>query len=74
MMDNKHLLDATTRLAFFAYLHDLGKLARRDKQSRRVITNTVGRYGEMSGILGGSLPKIPALTLEGTAPLLEELA
>ncbi len=44
----------------------------REKQIERVILNTVGMYGEMSGILGGSLPEIPALTLEGTAGLLEE--
>lgn len=28
-------------------------------------------YGEMSGILGGSLPEIPALSLDGVAGLLE---
>lgn len=48
----------------------------REKQIERVITSTTGMYGEMSGILGGSLPEIPALTLEGTlegaAGLLEE--
>lgn len=44
----------------------------REKQIERVIANTVGMYGEMSGILGGSLPEIPALTLEGAAGLLEE--
>lgn len=31
--------------------------------------STVGMYGEMSGILGASMPEIPALTLE--ARLLE---
>lgn len=41
----------------------------REKQIERVITNTVGIYGEMSGILGASMPEIPALTLE--AGLLE---
>lgn len=44
----------------------------REKQIERVITNTVGMYGEMSGILGGSLPEIPALTLEGVVGVLEE--
>lgn len=44
----------------------------REKQIDRVIANTVGMYGEMSGILGGTLPEIPALTLEGAAGLLEE--
>jgi hypothetical protein len=43
----------------------------REKQIERVITNTVGMYGEMSGILGGSLPEIPALSLDGVAGLLE---
>jgi hypothetical protein len=43
----------------------------REKQIERVILNTVGMYGEMSGILGGSLPEIPALTLEDAAGLLE---
>ncbi len=37
----------------------------------QLITNTVGMYGEMSGILGGSLPEIPALSLDGVAGLLE---
>lgn len=41
----------------------------REKQIDRVITNTVGMYGEMSGIMGASMPEIPALTLE--AGLLE---
>lgn len=41
----------------------------REKQIERVITNTVGMYGEMSGILGGSLPEIPQLTLEGVLEL-----
>ncbi len=36
----------------------------REKQIERVITNTVGMYGEMSGILGGTLPRIPALELD----------
>jgi hypothetical protein len=36
----------------------------REKQVERVITNTVGMYGEMSGILGGTLPSIPALELD----------
>lgn len=37
----------------------------REKQIERVIGNTVGMYGEMSGILGGTLPSIPALELDG---------
>ena len=43
----------------------------REKQIERVITNTVGMYGEMSGILGGTLPRIPALELDDE-PALEE--
>ncbi|MBI4755490.1 MAG: DUF2130 domain-containing protein [Betaproteobacteria bacterium] len=43
----------------------------REKQIERVITNTVGMYGEMSGILGGSLPEIAQLSLEGGMGLLE---
>lgn len=46
----------------------------REKQIERVILNTVGMYGEMRGILGGSLPEIPALTLEGPAGLLDDIA
>ena len=41
----------------------------REKQIERAITNTVGMYGEMSGILGGSLPEIPQLTLEAVLEL-----
>ena len=43
----------------------------REKQIERVITNTVGMYGEMRGIVGATMPEIPALTLEGSAGLLE---
>lgn len=43
----------------------------REKQIERVIANTVGMYGEMSGILGGGLPEIPSLSLDGVAGLLE---
>lgn len=43
----------------------------REKQIERVIVNTVGMYGEMRGILGGGLPEIPQLTLEGVAGLIE---
>jgi hypothetical protein len=41
----------------------------REKQIERAITNTVGMYGEMSGILGGSLPEISQLTLESVLEL-----
>jgi hypothetical protein len=43
----------------------------REKQIEGVITNTVGMYGEMRGIVGASLPEIPGLTLEGVAGLLK---
>ena len=43
----------------------------REKQIERVIMNTVGMYGEMRGIVGASMPQIPALELDET-PLLEE--
>ncbi len=46
----------------------------REKQIERVITNTVGMYGEMRGIVGASMAEIPALTLEGVAGLLEDRA
>jgi hypothetical protein len=44
----------------------------REKQIERVIVNTVGMYGELRGILGGSTAEIPALTLEAATGLLEE--
>jgi hypothetical protein len=37
----------------------------REKQIERVIRNTVGLYGDMQGIIGGQIPTIPALELEG---------
>ena len=43
----------------------------REKQIERAITNTVGMYGEMRGIVGATMPEIPALSLEGAAGLLE---
>lgn len=43
----------------------------REKQIERVITHTAGMYGEVRGLVGASLPEIPALTLEGVAGLLE---
>jgi len=41
----------------------------REKQIERVVAGTVGMYGEMSGILGGSLSEIPALSLEAVLRL-----
>ena len=43
----------------------------REKQIERVITHTAGMYGEVRGLVGASLPEIPALTLEGVAGLIE---
>jgi hypothetical protein len=37
----------------------------REKQIERVIKNTVGLYGDMQGIIGGQIPQIPALELNG---------
>jgi hypothetical protein len=42
----------------------------REKQIERVVTNTVGMYGEMRGLIGSSMPGIPALALD--AGLLED--
>lgn len=42
----------------------------REKQIERVIKNTVGLYGDMQGIIGGSIPSIPALELEALGPSL----
>ena len=36
----------------------------REKQIERVIKNTVGLYGDMQGIIGGQIPRIPALELD----------
>lgn len=36
----------------------------REKQAQRIITNTVGMYGEMRGIIGATMPEIEALELE----------
>jgi hypothetical protein len=37
----------------------------REKQIHRVVKNTVGLYGDMQGIIGGQIPTIPALELDG---------
>jgi hypothetical protein len=39
----------------------------REKQIERVIANTAGMYGEVRGILGSSVPLVPALELETAA-------
>jgi hypothetical protein len=42
----------------------------REKQIQLVIKNTVGLYGDMQGIIGGDIPRIPALELETETPAL----
>jgi len=37
----------------------------REKEIERVVKNTAGLYGDMQGIIGGQIPAIPALELEG---------
>lgn len=37
----------------------------RQKQIERVVKNTVGLYGDMQGIIGGDIPVIPSLELNG---------
>ena len=44
----------------------------REKQLDRIMTHTAGMYGDMRGLIGTTLPEIPALTLESAAGLLEE--
>ena len=39
----------------------------REKEIERVVKNTVGLYGDMQGIIGGQIPTIPALELDGDA-------
>lgn len=47
--------------------------AKREKQIERVVTNTVGMYGDMEGIIGTSLPHIRSLELtEGSVSLKTE--
>jgi hypothetical protein len=45
----------------------------REKQIERVLANTAGMYGEVRGILGSSLPPVPALELETAAGVLEDV-
>ena len=46
----------------------------REKQIERVIRNTAGMYGEVRGILGASVPSVPALELDAIAGQLEGTA
>ena len=38
-----------------------------EKEIDRVVKNTVGLYGDMQGIIGGQIPAIASLELEGEA-------
>ncbi|MEW5977195.1 MAG: DUF2130 domain-containing protein [Acidobacteriota bacterium] len=48
----------------------------REKQLERIITNTAGMYGDLRGLIGGSLPDIQSLSLEaaGSADVLVRTA
>jgi hypothetical protein len=46
----------------------------REKQIERVLANTAGLYGEMRGLVGASLPDLPALELAPVAGALAALA
>ena len=39
----------------------------REKQIERVINNSVDRYGDTQGVIGGQIPTIDALELESEA-------
>jgi hypothetical protein len=45
----------------------------REKQIERVLANTAGMYGEVRGILGTSVPPVPALELETAAGVVENM-
>ena len=45
----------------------------REKQIERVLANTAGMYGEVRGIVGSSLPGVPALELDATAGMVEDM-
>jgi hypothetical protein len=44
----------------------------REKQIARVLANTAQMYGEVRGIIGASLPPVPALELDAAAGLIED--
>ena len=46
----------------------------REKQIERVIANTVRLYGDMRGIVGSSVPPVPALELDAAAARIEGAA
>jgi len=41
----------------------------REKLIERVVTNTSGMYGDLQGLVGATLPAIPALEMENDARL-----
>jgi hypothetical protein len=45
----------------------------REKQIERVLANTAGMYGEVRGIVGSSVPRVPALELDAVAGRLEDM-
>src|SRR5207248_1343060 len=46
----------------------------REKQVERALSNTAAMYGEMRGIVGASLPTMPALELEPVAGAIEDMS
>jgi hypothetical protein len=46
----------------------------REKQIDRVLANTAGMYGEVRGIVGSTVPSVPALELEAVAGQLADAA
>jgi hypothetical protein len=48
--------------------------AKREKQLQRAVVHTAGLYGDLSGIIGTSLPQIPNLELEADPGVQELIA
>jgi hypothetical protein len=45
----------------------------REKQIERVLANTAGMYGEVRGLVGSSVPRVPALELDAAAGMVEDM-
>jgi hypothetical protein len=45
----------------------------REKQIERVLANTAGMYGEVRGIVGSTVPRVPALELDAVAGMDEDV-
>jgi hypothetical protein len=45
----------------------------REKQIERVLANTAGMYGEVRGMVGSSVPRVPALELDAVAGMVEDM-